>query len=459
MSLCRSLAAGVCLFASFLAVGSVVTAQDKSIGSIQTGSRHSVEQLLVQLESDVYLERQRASRDLAGAGVGAIQPLVERLLNGPPESAARCSRLLSRIAMSAGEHDMTRIARILMLLSDNGFEHLRDESIFLKAKWKQARIERTVQRLNEAGIQTRPLEGYAYNSGIIRGGFDNPFAQIKPVNAVAEPNTVPARTLPVLSTNELLANVNAIISATEAENNESYSAEILSQSESNSATGENVTIVQSRLGTEFVVIGGEARLFVGGDGGFITVGGDRVGTSIAATPYEVTIDERFDGSTEQLAMLRMLPGIAQLTIADRAIDADLLDLLKSNEGINYVTLKNCTYDLASVLALMNNRPQMTLTATGHDAFLGVQLQTSQLSGGTQVCLVLEVVADTAAEQAGCKNADIIQTINGFAVSTYEQVILAIGSCKPGDKIMLGILRDDTEQVEIQAILRSRDAGE
>jgi len=144
----------------FLAMMGAITvhAQTQEVASNSLLKSKEIAALVGQLESNRYEERQTASATLAEHGVAAIPVLVERMLVGPPETAACCGRLLSRIAMNSEHQDMTRIARVFLLLSKNGMQHLGQESVQLNARWKQGRIDKTVSQLSEVGINAEPVK-------------------------------------------------------------------------------------------------------------------------------------------------------------------------------------------------------------------------------------------------------------------------------------------------------------
>ena len=437
-----------CCFLATLLVGIPVTAWQANSGQVA----EPVQQWLQDLESDTYAARQAASRNLAEAGIAVVQPLVERLLLGPPETSASCTRLLSQIALNADQQDMTRIARILLLLSQNGMDHLRRESLILNGRWKQAQLDRTVERLAKAGIEVSALGDF----GRMVGGpemlipasefLENQHAQVGPPPAGSDSAAQTA--------DEIMLQVEQIIQATEEENNQRFAAEMVELRPA--ADLQDAGTQQDILGSEVVILGGEARVVVRGAGRLI-VDGRAMG--VGGTPFLVTIGKDFEGSSKDLDLLKLLPAITQVTIRERTIDAAVLEMLRSNASIQYATLESCQYDLTSMFALLENRPDLTVSAIGHDAFLGVQLQTDQSGDGDGICRVVDVVADTAAKEAGIQTDDVIRKVNGVSVRSYEQVILAIGSFKAGDVLQLDIVRGESEELQVQAKLRSRPADQ
>lgn len=412
---------------------------------------------LGQLESDSYAERQKASRELANAGVDSVRQIVDRMLNGPPESVVRCSRLLSRIALESSERDMTRIARILLVLSDNGFEHLRSESIRLNTRWKQARVEQTIERLGEVGVYVQPVEGFGGGDALLRsialreiqGSTETPE---QPDAVEAAPSTTDQ---PVLDNDSILNRVDAIVAASDEENEKSFEEEIASRTEGLPSPIAGQSNLQTDV-SEIMFLGGEARVVVRGADGSIVI--DGMSASRDETPHFVTIGEDFQGTAEDLRLLKLIPAITRLTVTGRDIDAMLLETIRENATLTYVSFENCTYDLAGVFKVMEQRPDLSISASGHNSFLGVQMQTIDNGDGTQGCQILEVVAGTAAEDAGCQAGDIIRKMNGVRIGAYEQLILAIGSFKPGDEVRIDVLRGE-EELEFRVKLRERPPGQ
>ena len=423
----------------FLTLGSGIAAgadaQNVAVDSAVTPQ--DVVDLLEQLESDRYERRQAAFSTLAEYGVTAIPFLVERMLVGPPETAACCGRLLSRIAMNSDQQDMTRIARVFLLLSKNGMQHLGRESIQLNMRWKQGRIDKTVSQLSQVGINAQPTgqlfaQPVPFVSGVIPESESSAIAN----QTASESESSKEKTPLLQKTNrEILQTVNQILQSSEAINNERFMEEMrevanlgdhLHQAAGNSLGEQN------------------ARAWIAGD--WEVENADHF--------FSVTIGPDFQGGEDDIKLLRLLPEIAQLTIVGQAIDQSILELLTEDATIQYVSLIQCQYNLNEVFELLEKRPDMLVTSAGNEAFLGVQLQTQVGTDGKSVCQVLEVVAESAAEEAGIQALDVIQSINGTPVTFLEQTILAIGAFKPGDVLALKVKRQD-EELEIDVTLRAR----
>lgn len=73
-------------------------------------------------------------------------------------------------------------------------------------------------------------------------------------------------------------------------------------------------------------------------------------------------------------------------------------------------------------------------------------------------LINNVYEDTPAERAGLKEGDIIRTLNGKRVDSYDNFRTSIAFSNPGDEVTLGIIRDGDEQ-EITVTLGELDSDQ
>lgn len=94
--------------------------------------------------------------------------------------------------------------------------------------------------------------------------------------------------------------------------------------------------------------------------------------------------------------------------------------------------------------------------------LGVQIQdvTNELAekeGLAEVkgVYVAKVNENSAAEEAGVKDKDIIVSIDGEAVKTTNELQEKIGKRSPGDKVMVGILRKG-KTIDLPVVLKSKE---
>ncbi|MGI9516846.1 MAG: PDZ domain-containing protein, partial [Pirellulaceae bacterium] len=400
------------------------------------------------LESDQYRVRQQATRDLARVGIHGIAQLTEQIILGGPEAASRCSRILTQIALASDEADMTRIARIMWMLSHNGFDHLRAESIMLSEKWKQSQIQRTVRKIRDAGITIQEMPVYDGGFGgrvVIRESFDTPE---RPDIGFSDPDedSTATESMPAIDRDELLQRVGEIVATDDDQTRDRFTEEI-----ANTTTHSVPTTDEGMVRSDEVVVIDGRMVAIGRDGAAVLLNDGQ------QQAYTVTIDDRFEGSVEALELLRLLPSLQQITISEREIDASLMEALRELPTTHQMTIANCRFDLEQMLVFMRARRDMTVTAAGHQAFLGVTLENSSGADGS-VCIVSSVVDGTAAAEAGLQVGDVIEKFNGSAVFTFQELIVAIGSRQPGDTVQLDVIRDE-ELLDVEATLKERPAGQ
>ena len=98
------------------------------------------------------------------------------------------------------------------------------------------------------------------------------------------------------------------------------------------------------------------------------------------------------------------------------------------------------------------------------ALLGVQIQdlTTEIDKEKDIktlegALVGDVSSDGAAEKAGVKKNDVINEINGVKVKSVAELQEQIGRYSPGDKVTVGIVRDN-KQLKLNAQLMNADGN-
>ena len=100
--------------------------------------------------------------------------------------------------------------------------------------------------------------------------------------------------------------------------------------------------------------------------------------------------------------------------------------------------------------------QLLATGTARHAYIGIQPATltpeiARLLGinRTSGVVVMQVATPSPAAQAGIQPGDIITSLNGRETATAEELIAALRSTKPGDRVQLTVLRGaKTEEITV-----------
>lgn len=126
-----------------------------------------VEQLIRQLGSDSYAERENAAEQLKLCGVDAIDALANAATSEQSEVAWRATGLLEQIALDGDESTLIAVAAKLQQLSDSGRTDLVRRSNSLRQVWKRNRAERAISALQAVGAQVHSSAYYGQMGGPI----------------------------------------------------------------------------------------------------------------------------------------------------------------------------------------------------------------------------------------------------------------------------------------------------
>jgi S1-C subfamily serine protease len=106
--------------------------------------------------------------------------------------------------------------------------------------------------------------------------------------------------------------------------------------------------------------------------------------------------------------------------------------------------------------------QLLATGTARHAYIGIQPATltpeiARLLGinRTSGVVVMQVETPSPAAEAGIQPGDIITSLNGQETATAEELIAALRSTKPGDRVQLTVLRGaNTQQITVTVAERA-----
>ena len=131
------------------------------------------------------------------------------------------------------------------------------------------------------------------------------------------------------------------------------------------------------------------------------------------------------------------------------------------QGIGFAIPANTVRD--QVASLEKNPGVHQGTNTG---FIGAQLETVTPQLGVQLnyqgkgVAVAQVISGGPADQAGMQPGDVIQKVNGEAVTTNDEVVKAIKATKPGQTITLQVWSGGVKKlVSVKVQERPADVGE
>jgi hypothetical protein len=214
---------------------------------------------------------------------------------------------------------------------------------------------------------------------------------------------------------------------------------------------------------------------------------------------------RLDGvelTSETLEGLKSLAGVGNLSLANVTITPDLEVVLSEFTALQSLRLENITFQSGTFWRQFRNAPALfyldlkSLSLTGDDlqeigklpalqsllltwtkfplaeyreflaqhptlrpqvvnkAFLGVRGGLTLVDQDRGPCVISEVIADSAAANAGLQIDDVVQQVNDQKVETFRELVMYVSNFNPGDKIKVKVLRDG-KPLELEVTLAER----
>ncbi|MFT7629613.1 MAG: hypothetical protein ACI87E_000613 [Mariniblastus sp.] len=157
-----------------------------------------------------------------------------------------------------------------------------------------------------------------------------------------------------------------------------------------------------------------------------------------------------------------------LQFKDTDIDKSVFDALVSLKQVSYLNLAVCKFNTADYKAFKAKRPNLQI-AYKAQAFFGVRGGPTNLAvarpfdqphslrgvdAESDPCEISEVIPDSGAARAGIKIGDVIESVDGQAIMTFEDLKLHIAQHRAGDVLNVTIQRDG-QAVKLKVELASQ----
>jgi len=123
-------------------------------------------------------------------------------------------------------------------------------------------------------------------------------------------------------------------------------------------------------------------------------------------------------------------------------------------GLFRVTMSLCKFDLEWFEDVRKRNPN--LIAASPKAFLGVQGPIDISGREVSGCQISQVVPNTAASDAGMQSLDVVTAMDGMKIKRFEDLRLLISQKQPGDTMKLQVLRGK-KKIDLEVKLGSPDS--
>jgi len=159
----------------------------------------------------------------------------------------------------------------------------------------------------------------------------------------------------------------------------------------------------------------------------------------------IDLSDKWHGTFEDLKQLTQMQRIVRFRLQGTPISDDVVKMFAEKPNLANLMLIETKVTPDAVDAVKEKHPDTTVYVRNL-VMLGVSAE--KVPAGM---LVKNVVADTAAANAGMIQGDIIVTIDGHPVPDFDRLTARIAQHQPGDKVDLEIIRNK-ERMKVTPIL-------
>ena len=492
----------------------MLLSNSQSSSSLQAQENNpAAAELLEQLDSTSFQQREAATEKLAQLGPQVLKPLVAHFFDASSEAGWRIHQILEDIGRNGSEQDFLKSIALIQVLYGDQDARTPLRLAKLQYQWKEARRAEASEQLGKLGFKFDAVENpYGGRDAAlqlaVREMAERPimFQGVGQIGAVdpndlnqlsEQPSGDTAKRKwqdPRINKQASMRTVEEIIAGS-ADANREIAEKLLPISQS-------VTLPKGTLEIPADWKSDKASLKLISDLGPLSslkLRNQKIGSDLQEFIAKQTelknlhlIDCKFDeqtqlvlpkliyryeleGSLPPIKALESIGSISSLAIRRTSLSQEEAKVL-AKSGIKIIELEEVEFTRQSIQTLLDIRGLLrvrislcdfelewfeesrlknpNLIAAVPKAFLGVQggLDVSGMFAG---CQVSEVVAGTAAAQAGMESLDVILETEGQKVLRFEDLRLLISQKRPGDMLNVKVLRGD-KQLDLNIKLGSMD---
>lgn len=162
---------------------------------------------------------------------------------------------------------------------------------------------------------------------------------------------------------------------------------------------------------------------------------------------DVDLDAGWRGGPDDFHDLARLRGLVGVSVRGVAVDAGMIDVLGGLAGVQRIDLYGTGAGPAEARALASRLPEARIDVR-RGGRLGV---TSTVVVGP--CEIRTVEPGSAADQAGLRSGDVVQSIAGTDVASFDELTTRLEAYAPGEAVQVVVARrggradDEPERIE------------
>lgn len=395
--------------------------------SSQEGSE-KIEQLIGQLKSGSYRERDEASKKLQTMGKQVVDPLFEALGSGDFETSFRALKIIKQIGLHSDLDTLETIIQRSQKLPPVLKEQFAAWSADAIDSWKESQSKIAVGKLSQQGATILEYDDFNELGFMLIEDLSTQVKEVKQLTDGADP---------VESVLKQIAQLKKELSGEFVEKPETV------QVDADSA--------EDRLAQQIEIRGGRRM-------GLLRAGEIVVpsGNNIKLNPKKITFDKGWDGDPNDLLNLNFVVNLRQVEFVEMEINDELLAKLRLVRNLRSLQLTRCTFSFTELRKFKEYRDksipvQLMATGAGYLGVYGPSTGEPDNGNGSYVSLVSP---DSAASAAGLERGDMIVKVDDERIRSFAELSLVISSKPVGKEITIAVKRDQKEKV-LTAVLKSR----
>ncbi len=294
---------------------------DRSISNIETEAgldveKLSINQLLKMLDSPKYLEREKATTQLANLGSKSLKPMAIHYLKSSPESCWRIKRTLEQIATNGDEATFLKAVALLQLLVGVNNDQLEAQLMRLKFEWSTKQTSTAIETLESAGAK---IENFApiNNTRAIQ-------EWIAKENSRSLQKSTQKRPRSNMSNNERLKLIDEILSGSLKENRKLVLGNEIRAQPIRREAQDVFEVLELQMGNQMIRNGAIRAIN-------------------AKTGVIARFGESWKGNREQFAELENVDSLAHIGFEKQYIDKSKLETLKNLTSLTTLEFDKCRF--------------------------------------------------------------------------------------------------------------------
>ena len=359
----------------------------------------SVAELIADLDSPKFEQRQYASYRLRSLELESVPSLVNLALNGNSEQTCRSISILNEMGIQGDIDMVAKIGRVLFLIGKRRPE-LNEKAHLIRDRWKAKQTAKVVAELRQKGATVLenqfPIDPQARIAGgmIIRNGRLIDISESESPTPVKK--TIKPRSKNLISVKQIQKQTLEIIKAKPADDLRALRA-------------------AAKLATRYTPAPVD---------------------SLPNQAFDITLDKNWRGTNADFEAILDLPKVDTLQLSNMKVSRTMMNAISSCKP-SRMKMSKCNIRSKDLFAFGEASPDTFVEVRGR-ALMGVQGNVGRFSEGE--CRISSVVENKPADNAGLIAGDVIIQVDNQKIREFQDLVFYVAEKNPGEQVSVVVRR-------------------